>query len=230
MVRQPQPLEVRRYRPADRAAVLTIAADTAFFGEPVEALLDDRRLFLDLMYRGYLDHQARYLWVAAILPGEPGEPGEVVGFLAGCPDTRAFRRRWQRAVLPRLLARLLAGRYRLGRRTVRYAADRLLAGWRDPRLRADLGGFPAHLHVNVVAAARGRGAGRRLVDAGLGQLRDLGVPGVHLVTTDANRAACRLYESLGFEVLAAAPATGWRRTLGRAVETRVYGLELDAAR
>ena len=34
-------LIVRLYRPAEREALLKIAADTAFFGEPVEAFLEE---------------------------------------------------------------------------------------------------------------------------------------------------------------------------------------------
>ena len=39
---------VRLYRPEDRAAVLQIAADTGFFGAPVEAFMQDRRLMQDV--------------------------------------------------------------------------------------------------------------------------------------------------------------------------------------
>ena len=38
---------VRRYKPQDREDIFRIAADTAFFGEPVETLLEDRRVFCD---------------------------------------------------------------------------------------------------------------------------------------------------------------------------------------
>jgi hypothetical protein len=36
---------IRRYERRDCAAVYRLAADTAFFGDPVEAFLDDRALF-----------------------------------------------------------------------------------------------------------------------------------------------------------------------------------------
>ena len=48
-------LIVRPYRQGDRDAVHRIAADTAFFGEPVEAFLDDRRLFCDAFCSYYTD-------------------------------------------------------------------------------------------------------------------------------------------------------------------------------
>lgn len=38
---------IRPYYPNDRDALFRIAGDTAFFGNPIEAYMEDRRLFLD---------------------------------------------------------------------------------------------------------------------------------------------------------------------------------------
>ncbi len=50
-------LTIRPYQQSDRAMVAGIAADTAAFSAPVEAFLDDRRLFFDASYRVYLDDE-----------------------------------------------------------------------------------------------------------------------------------------------------------------------------
>lgn len=42
--------------------------------------------------------------------------------------------------------------------------------------------YPAHLHVNLDAAWRGRGIGARLVDAFAAMAREAGAAGVHVVT------------------------------------------------
>jgi hypothetical protein len=39
---------IRPYESADRKALLQIAADTAFFGEPIEAVMDERGCALAL--------------------------------------------------------------------------------------------------------------------------------------------------------------------------------------
>ena len=57
---------IRLYEPDDRQDVLRISADTAVFGEPVEAILDDRRLFCDAFTAYYTDFESEYLWVASI--------------------------------------------------------------------------------------------------------------------------------------------------------------------
>ena len=51
---------VRPYESRDRAAVLQIAADTAFFGAPAEAFLDDRRIMQDAFHKKRDVTQARY--------------------------------------------------------------------------------------------------------------------------------------------------------------------------
>jgi ribosomal protein S18 acetylase RimI-like enzyme len=210
---------VRPYRPADRALVLSIGADTAYFGEPVESLLEDRRLFSQAFYAYYTDFESPYCWAAEV-------DGEVAGFLAGCADSRGRRGRYVRLVLPHLMTSLISGRYRVGPRTWDYLRRSLGASLRGEVPHADLRAYPAHLHVNVASRFRGCGLARRLIQAYTGQLRRLRVPGVHLLTTSMNKAACRLYEDLGFRLLDARATRMWTGILDQAVENRCYGARL----
>jgi len=66
--------------------------------------------------------------------------------------------------------------------------------------------YPAHLHVGLDAAFRGRHLGRRLVEAFLSRLAAGGVPGVHAVVLAENAPAGRFFERLGFRPLAHGPA------------------------
>ena len=90
----------------------------------------------------------------------------------------------------------------------------------------DLTQYPAHLHINVDAAWRGAGAGRRLMEAYLAQLLSLGVPGVHLRTTSLNTAAVALYTRIGFRLLGARPTRLWAHVTEQPVENRCYGLRI----
>jgi RimJ/RimL family protein N-acetyltransferase len=90
----------------------------------------------------------------------------------------------------------------------------------------DLHDYPAHLHINLDVAARGRGLGQDLMEAYIDQLRHFGIPGVHLNTTSVNVAACRLYEKIGFRLLEERPTKVWSNLLDRPVENRSYGLNL----
>lgn len=210
---------IRPYQRADRALVHTIGADTAFFGEPVEALMEDRRLYCDLFYAYYTDLEPEHAWVACM-------GNRVVGFLAGCVDPS--RQRWGIVlkVVPKALLRILRRQYRLGQRTWRFAVSLVGAFFRREIPRQSAALYPAHLHVNVARPWRARGLGRLLLEACLQQLRLLKVRGVHLHTTSRNAAACRLYRHLGFRLLDSRPTRIWARALNGPVENRCYVLRL----
>jgi ribosomal protein S18 acetylase RimI-like enzyme len=212
-------LAVRSYLPSDRAAVHRIAADTAFFGEPVETFLDDRRVFIDSFAAYYTDQEPEHSWVACA-------NRETVGFLLGCVDT-SRQRAWFNKALPGLLWRAMRGVYCVGKRTLRYTMEITRAALRQEFTHVDLTAYPAHLHINLDMHWRGLGLGRRLIEAYLNQLRQLRVEGVHLETTSLNKAACHLYEKVGFVLLESRLTRLWVRHVPALVENRCYGYRLQ---
>jgi GNAT superfamily N-acetyltransferase len=214
-------LVVRPFQPEDRAAVLNIAAETAFFGDPVEAILEDRNLFCDFFYRYYTDYEPEHGWVAS-------SDRSVMGFLMGSIDTKTQHRKMMLKILPSSFWRTLRGKYHIGPKSWRYAGRLLAAALKRENLNPDLGVYPAHLHVNVAAAWRGHGLGRRLIEEYLSQLRRSGVQGVHLITTDRNYGACRLYERMGFRLLDSCPTQLWADFVDGPVQKRCYGMKLFA--
>ena len=212
-------VEIRPYRREDWAAVYQIAADTAFIGDPLERYLDNRQIFYDAFYRYYTELEPEHGWVAC-------EGETVVGFLMGCLDTATQRRRLFREILPPVAWRLLTGKYSVGSRTRSYGWHLLQAALRGEIVHCDLDLYPAHLHLNISAHSRGFGLGRRLMLVYLDQLGRLGVPGVHLSTTDRNYAACHLYESMGFQAVAAHRTRIWEHLVEGRVENRIYARRL----
>jgi GNAT superfamily N-acetyltransferase len=212
-------LLIRPYLFADRKAVFQIGADTAFFGAPVEAYLDDRNAFLDAFYAYYTDLEPEHTWVASA-------DGEVVGFLAGCVNTRLQHGKIVRVIIPRLTRNILRGKYHFGRLSWRYFMGVLAGLLHREFTHVDLGSYPAHLHINVLPVWRGFKLGQRLMEAYLGQLRGLGLTGVYLDTTSLNEVACQLYEKMGFRLLDARPDRFWAKWFGHPVDNRCYGLRL----
>ena len=192
-------MTLRPYVPADRTAVRELCCSAAYGDVPLESFYPDRVLFADLMTRYYLEWEPGSSWVAEA-------DGRLVGYLLGCGDTRRQHRVQLTRVVPAALAgfvrrgglwngatwRLLAAN--LGRLSTRSATPRS-AGFDPDR-------YPAHLHVGLDAAFRGRHLGRRLVEAFLAQLSAAGVPGVHAVVLAENAPAGRFFERLGFRPLA----------------------------
>jgi ribosomal protein S18 acetylase RimI-like enzyme len=199
--------------------VLRIAADTAYFGEPVEAFLEDRTLFLDFFYWYYTSLESESSWVAI-------SEEKVVGFLVGCRESRSQVRKWLRYIFPMVLNNFLQGKYRMGPRTWRYLGELIKTPFVGGVQKVDLSHFPAHLHININANWRGKGIGRRLMQAYLDQLSREYIPGVYLNTTNLNEAACILYEKMGFILLHSHPSHLWHRLTGRPVEDRCYGLSI----
>ena len=208
---------IRTFERRDHMAVWQLAAETAFFGDPVEAFLDDRALFCEAFVAYYTDQEPEHLWVAEM-------NGDLVGYVTGCADSRRRERFSRTCTLPRLLGKMIVGQYRIGRKTLRFSWRGAQAWGQRTIPRVSLQRFPAHLHVNVAARARGQGIGRALLEACLARFWAEGASGVHLHTTDHNRAACHLYESIGFRLQSARPTTLWRGLANDLIENRVYGI------
>jgi ribosomal protein S18 acetylase RimI-like enzyme len=210
---------IRPYKHSDRQVIFEISADTAFFGEPVEAFLEDRRLYIDAFARYYLDHETPYVWVAVNFDG-------VIGFLFGCTDTAVQSKGWRRYIISKVLVRAVTRKYTLGKNTASFAFNMLAGLLKGESASINLDDYPAHLQIDVKQGYRGEGVGRRLIEAYLGQLRNLCVIGVHLETTSHNKAACHLYEKVGFRMLDERPNRFWTKMLGYEVKNRGYGLKL----
>ena len=71
-------------------------------------------------------------------------------------------------------------------------------GYRPPE---NLDGYPAHLHIDLLPEAQGRGWGGKLMERFLDALRGKDVPGVHLGVGKRNAKAVGFYERVGFEKL-----------------------------
>lgn len=212
-------LSIRPYHPDDRAGLFKIGADTAFFGQPIEFYMEDRRIFLDAFYAYYTDYEPEHCWVATANDA-------VVGFLTGCLDTAHREKIVSQKINPKLILRLFTGTYQVGPKARRYIWRVLKSQRRHLFPTVDLSLYPAHLHINVNEKWRGFGIGIRLMKVYLDQLTYLKVPGVHLGTTSENVSACVLYEKLGFQLIDERPSILWEGIIDHPVQNRVYALKI----
>jgi ribosomal protein S18 acetylase RimI-like enzyme len=77
--------------------------------------------------------------------------------------------------------------------------------------------YPAHLHIDLLPMAQGRGWGHQMMGTFLNRLRELKVKAVHLGVSKKNPRGIRFYEKEGFTILKEYP-TGI-----------TYGMMLDHA-
>jgi ribosomal protein S18 acetylase RimI-like enzyme len=135
------------------------------------------------------------------------------GYVVGTADSQAFARWQEESWWPALRERLpLPAAADDGTKdhellhTVHHGA-RYDSDVTDP--------YPAHLHIDLLPRAQGRGLGRTLITTLVDALRERGVPGLHLGVSEQNAGAIAFYDRVGFRTVA---AHTWGRTLGMDLE------------
>jgi ribosomal protein S18 acetylase RimI-like enzyme len=190
-------IRIREYQPDDRAAVYRICLQTANNGGDGTAIFRDPRLPGDVYAVPYAILEPSLALVAE-------DAGGVGGYVVATLDSHEFGRRLEREWWPAIrarhpepppgLAEQLSDQERTALRNIHHC-------WKPGENVPS--GYPSHLHINLLPALQGRGAGRRLTANLLARLREQGSPGVHLATRLTNLRAAGFYRHLGFTELAA---------------------------
>lgn len=212
-------LKCRPYEDGDRAAVRLICCETGHLGDPIDPYFSDREVFADFVTSYYTDIDPSWSWVLE-------HSGEVVGYLTGCANSRAYA-----AAVKKLWATVAAkafARAVLFRPGTAPLAWRLLwdTAWERPSFGEYGPEYPAHLHINLLPQARGAGGGRLLIEVYVEALRRAGIQGVFLETSCENARAVAFFRSMGFEPLHAAPSPGGRLPGGGRMHVLAMGKRL----
>ncbi len=195
------PATLRRYEPHDADALTRICLLTGSSGLDATGRYSADRVLGDIYAVPYAVRDPHWAWVV-----DDGEGAK--GYLVATPDTTAFEEWFITSWWPERDAA-----YRADANAETLALIDGVARRREDAARyADT--YPAHLHINLLDDLRGGGWGRTLIETLTAQLREHGVPGVHLVASLDNENAQRFYEKLGFERLDAGDAAA-------------YGMRLD---
>jgi len=165
-----------------------------------DAGLDATALFHnpDLLGHGY---------VGAYLVGQPdlalvvADSEGVAGYCLAASDTRAFEAWAETAWWPALREQYpLRGDTSADAGSDTSADAEIIRLFHAPprALDAVVDEYPAHLHLDLLARARGHGNGRALIERQLANLRRRGARGVHLDVATDNANAIEFYRHLGF--------------------------------
>ena len=181
---------IRPYRPADRDALYAVCLATGDEGEDATHLFRDGTLLGHRYVGPYLDLEPE---LSFTLEDDAGP----CGYVLGTDDSLRFYRRFEHEWLPALRATLppaSAGD------AAKDEDDRLLAELHAPTitLPRELEAYPAHLHIDILPRAQGRGHGRRMVATLLAALVERGADGVHLGVGQRNVRAQGFYRAFGF--------------------------------
>jgi GNAT superfamily N-acetyltransferase len=182
---------IRDYRPADEPRLYEICLRTGDAGGDATGQYADPRVLGHVYVGPYLALAPEHVHVLD-LDGEP------VGFALGTADTAAFeaeceRRWWQslRAVYPDPVA--VPAEDRSPDQEIAF-----LINHPETTPKEIVDRYPAHLHIDLLPVAQGRGHGRRLMARLLDGLARAGAGGVHLGVDLGNPRAMDFYARLGF--------------------------------
>ena len=182
---------IRPFRSGDEPALDDVCLKTADAGADGTGVLDDDDLWAEIFVLPYV---ARHPELAFVVETDDER---VVGYIVGAPDTAAFEEWFRTGWWPRHAARWPQPEAEESRQDglLRYAYGR--HGGAEPYGDA----YPAHLHIDLLPEAQGRGLGRLLIATFADALRAQGVTGLHLVASADNAGAIAFYPRVGFTPL-----------------------------
>ena len=193
-------IAVRKYLTQDESAIQSITYQTGFKGQDLAGrdYFDDQRLWFMIFIYYYVRYEPEHCFV--VVDAGTHYP---IGFICGTPDTHTQTQRFQRKVIPRIIARAFiytSWRYpRTFRNLLKMASMRDV---QDPEAEAEIADqFPGHLHINLLPDYHRLGLGSQLITTFENHLRTLGVPGLHLGTTNHNHKAVPFYKKHGYKIV-----------------------------
>ena len=143
---------------------------------------------------------------------------EVVGYILGATDTRAFEKAAEEAWWPSLALKYpVEGERKITGKPADERCAKLISNM-DAAEQECIDFSPAHLHIDILEDYRRKGWGRKLIGRAVEHLRDeVGLDGVFLGMDMRNTDARIFYERLGFRWWSGAPEhfvglkfTDWR--------------------
>lgn len=181
-------MQIRPYRPTDLAHVYDICVRTADAGGDARGQYSTDDLMPDIFAAPYVHLEPEHAYVA-------DDGGRAVGYVLGTADSSRFAQRYRDEWIPRL-----GDKYARPPSLATTREEEMLALHFSPErmVVAELAGFPAHLHIDVLPEWQGKGLGRRLIETLLDAFAADAVTGVHLVMVSSNVKARAFYDRLGF--------------------------------
>ena len=204
---------IRPFAEKDRAAIREICKRTGQKGHPARLFFEDEEIVPMLFADYYMDCEPESCFVAEL-------DGRVVGYIIGSMDTRKKRRIMLKKFYPRVCLRvmrkILTFRYRK-KQTYRTLWWMISRSWRE-YLRLPLDEYPGHAHLNVEAAFRSQGLGRRLGRTFRRHRLKSGVWGMHIIIREEegdDKLSAYFCRERGYKIVSVKRNTVWEKVTGK---------------
>jgi ribosomal protein S18 acetylase RimI-like enzyme len=185
---------IRDGRPEDQAAAYYVCLKTGDHGGDGEPFYQDDPDALGRIYVGPYLHLEPEL--SLILEDDQG----VCGYAFGALDSQSFYERYDQLWRPGLCREFAMPQ---GDPSSWTRAQRVHALYHHPDYFCPqpYDQYPSHMHIDLLARARGVGFGRKMMELVIQRLKQRGSPGGHLGVSVLNSAALTFYAKLGFHEL-----------------------------
>ena len=182
---------IRSYKSADTSAVYEICLKTGNSGQDATHLFSDP-LVLGHIYVGpYMEFEPQSVF---ILEDDQGPCGYIMGVL----DSQTYYQWMHSEWLPKIRVNYKKPTGNLDTWDETEKITDLLFHPASQRLLPD---YPAHLHIDLLSRAQGKGQGKLMMDRFIDYLRNNKIPGLHLDLSSRNDRAFNFYRKYGMEEL-----------------------------
>jgi len=182
---------IRSYKSADTSAAYEICLKTGNSGQDATHLFSDP-LVLGHIYVGpYMEFEPQSVF---ILEDDQGPCGYIMGVL----DSQTYYQWMHSEWLPKIRVDY---KKPTGNPDIWDETEKITNLLFHPVSQRLLPDFPAHLHIDLLSRAQGKGQGKLMMDRFIDYLRYNKIPGVHLELSSKNDRAFNFYRKYGMQEL-----------------------------
>ena len=182
---------IRSYKSADTSAVYEICLKTGNSGQDETHLFSDP-LVLGHIYVGpYMEFEPQSVF---ILEDDQGPCGYIMGVL----DSQTYYQWMHSEWLPKIRVNY---KKPTGNPDTWDETEKITDLLFHPVSQRLLPDYPAHLHIDLLSRAQGKGQGKLLMDRFIDYLKYNKIPGLHLELSSNNDRAFNFYRKYGIEEL-----------------------------
>ena len=182
--------EIRNYHITDLSSLYKICLLTGNNGVDSTPFLDDPDLVGHLFAAPYAIFEPNLCFILL----KDSIPS---GYILGTRDSMGFYEKCEKKWFPELRKRYTMP----DDKDVSIQANFIRYLYQKQKIVEGLDNYPAHLHIDILPIAQGKGYGRKLVEIFLNQLQTLNVQGLHLIVSNDNQNAVGFYQQVGFQKL-----------------------------
>tara|TARA_Y100001970_G_C14093525_1_gene781340 strand:- start:202 stop:801 length:600 start_codon:yes stop_codon:yes gene_type:complete len=182
---------IRNYCDKDLEKVYEICLKTGDAGFDASELYQDPKLLGHVYVGPYTELEPSS---AFILEND----SEVCGYIIGTLNSKLFFEKVELDWLPQLRQK-----YKIPKKSSKYynLDDKIIHSFHFYEKPVDYPNYPAHLHVDIIPIAQGRGLGKKMMDCFFKYLRKNNVKGLHLGVDIKNNRAIKFYKDYGLKII-----------------------------